>query len=221
MMDLRLKAQIATKVVALLEHAQENRSLSTAELALRKLAKAPILGFLALRRIKIRQRSRLTWIKLGDANTQLFHLRANSRRRKNFIPALTVESRTVTSHADKAAQLFSFYSSLFGTAAPREVVLNWDQLQIQQHDLSQLDEQITEQEVRATIFAAPPEKAPGPDGYNGLFYKLAWQIIKDDLMQAIQQLHNLRGNTCSLVNSANVILLPKQMMQRPHLASGR
>jgi hypothetical protein len=28
-------------------------------------------------------------------------------------------------------------------------------------------------------------------------------------MQALQQLYNLRGNTCSLVNSANVTLLPK------------
>jgi hypothetical protein len=28
-------------------------------------------------------------------------------------------------------------------------------------------------------------------------------------MEALQQLYNLRGNTCSLINSANVTLLPK------------
>jgi hypothetical protein len=43
-MDLRLKAQIATKVVAPLDQAQENCSLSTAELASRKTAKAHIIG---------------------------------------------------------------------------------------------------------------------------------------------------------------------------------
>jgi hypothetical protein len=131
-MKLKLKAEIATEVVALLDHAQDHRLLSAAEITLRKTAKARILGFTALRRIKIRQRSRLTWIKLGDANTRLFHLRANSRRRKNFIPALQDQTRTLTSHHDKATQLFNFYSSLFGTRADRAAVLNWDQLQIPQ-----------------------------------------------------------------------------------------
>jgi hypothetical protein len=60
-------------------------------------------------------------------------------------------------------------------------VLNWDQLQIPQHDLRQIEDQITETEVWAAIFSAPLEKAPGPDGYTGLFYKLTWQIIKEDL----------------------------------------
>jgi hypothetical protein len=28
------------------------------------------------------------------------------------------------------------------------------------------------------------ERAPGPDGFNGLFYKKAWPIIKDDIVAA-------------------------------------
>jgi exonuclease III len=209
-MALKLKAEIATEVVALLEQAQERRLLTAAELSLRKLAKARILGFTALRRIKIRQQSRLTWIKLGDANTRLFHLRANSRRRKNFIASLSTPTGTVTSHQDKALQLLHYYTSLLGTSSARHTMLNWEQLQIQRHDLSQLDEPINEEEVRKAIFEAPPKKAPGPDGYTGLFYKLTWDIIKEDLMQALKQLYELRGNTCSLVNSANVTLLPKR-----------
>lgn len=208
-MALKLKVEIATEVVALLDQAQECRPLSDAELSLRKTAKDRILGFTALRRIKIRQRSRLTWVKLGDANNRLFHLRANSRRRKNFIPALTVHWRTYTRHHDKANQLFSHFSSIFGTRTERAAALNWEHLQITGQDLSHLDESITEEEVRVAVFSAPSEKAPGPDGYTGLFYKIAWPIIKDEIMQAIQQLYCLRANNCSLVNSANVILLPK------------
>jgi hypothetical protein len=166
---LKLKAEVAAEVVALLDQAQEDRHLTATELSLRKLAEARILRFTALRRIKIRQRSRLTWIKLGDANNRLFHLRANSRRRKNFIASLTVQTRTLTSHHDKATQLFNHYSSVLGTCKDRSAALNWDQLQIQQHDLSQLDEPITEEEIRAAIFEAPPEKAPGPDGYTSMF----------------------------------------------------
>jgi hypothetical protein len=46
-MDLKLKAEIATKVVALLDKAQGFRSLSTAELSLKKMANVHILCFTA------------------------------------------------------------------------------------------------------------------------------------------------------------------------------
>jgi hypothetical protein len=108
----------------------------------------------ALRRIKIRQRSRLQWIKLGDANTRLFHIRANARRRKNFIASLTVQNRTYTSHQDKAAQLFNHFSSIFGTKTDRTTAINWDHLQIQRHNLSHLDDHISEEEVRVAVVGA-------------------------------------------------------------------
>ena len=48
--------------------------------------------------------------------------------------------------------------------------LNWESLNIQRYDPEQLDTPITE-EVKKVIFEAQPEKAPGPDGFKGLFYK--------------------------------------------------
>jgi hypothetical protein len=64
-MPLKLKVDTATEIVRLLNQAQEQRGLTNAELELRKTKLE--LGFTALRRIKIRQRSRLTWM---DANTR-------------------------------------------------------------------------------------------------------------------------------------------------------
>jgi hypothetical protein len=77
-MALILQAEIATEDVYRLDQAQEHRNLEVSELTLRRIAKARILGFAALHKIKIMQRSRLSWIKLGDSNTSLFHLRANA-----------------------------------------------------------------------------------------------------------------------------------------------
>jgi hypothetical protein len=87
--------------------------LSTPELALHKKGKGRILTFSALRKIKIHERSCLLWLKEGDANTKLFHVEANARR-KNFIRSLENEGTVATAHEDKACLLRQFYCNLFG-----------------------------------------------------------------------------------------------------------
>ena len=60
-----------------------------------------------------------------------------------------------------------------------------------QLDLSGIDACFSEQEVWDTIREMPADRAPGPDGFNGLFYKVAWPIIKQDIMNAINAMWSL------------------------------
>ena len=56
----------------------------------------------------------------------------------------------------------------------------------------------------------PVDKAPGPDGFTGLFYKIAWPIIKTDILGAFQAIWSLDGRSFYLVNQAFMVLLRKK-----------
>jgi hypothetical protein len=54
------------------------------------------------------------------------------------------------------------------------------------HDLHELVSDPSEYEIKVVVMATAPEKAPGPDGYIGAFFKRCWEIVKQDLVAAIQ-----------------------------------
>jgi hypothetical protein len=84
------------------------------------------------------------------------------------------------------------------------------ELGVQQHELSLLDVPFTEEEVWATIKDMPLDKAPGPDGFTGRFYKTCWNIIKGDLLMALDTI--FRGHVFNFgrLNTTFITLLPKK-----------
>lgn len=64
--------------------------------------------------------------------------------------------------------------------------------------------------MRGVILDMPSEKAPGPDGFTGLFYKKTWDIIKGDVMNAIHAFWARNSRSLYLLNDAFMVLLPKK-----------
>lgn len=60
------------------------------------------------------------------------------------------------------------------------------------------------------IHALPSDKAPGPDGFTGKFFKECWDIIKDDVMLAINHFSHLHAENLHWLNSVNIALIPKK-----------
>ncbi|XP_060217818.1 uncharacterized protein LOC132645067 isoform X2 [Lycium barbarum] len=44
-----------------------------------------------------------------------------------------------------------------------------------------------EDEIRDAVFGLNADSTPGPDGFGGSFYQSCWEIIKHELIEAIQQ----------------------------------
>ncbi|XP_028181552.1 uncharacterized protein LOC114368518 [Glycine soja] len=51
-------------------------------------------------------------------------------------------------------------------------------------------------------------KAQGPDGFNVLFFKKAWNIIGDDIFEAVNEFFTT-GKILKQINHAIIVLIPK------------
>jgi hypothetical protein len=80
----------------------------------------------------------------------------------------------------------------------------------QPRDLQQLDLPFSEEEIKVAILTTPKEQAPGPDGYIGLFFSECWEIIKQDIMAAIDQFYLINQQGMHYLNQAYVMLIPKK-----------
>jgi hypothetical protein len=75
-----------------------------------------------------RMRSRILWLKDGDANTKFFHYHARHRKRKNFIASLVDGDVILISHEDKAAAVDEFFFNLIGTSQDRDQTMDLEAL---------------------------------------------------------------------------------------------
>jgi hypothetical protein len=205
----KISLAICREVVSRLEQAQESRQLSQGECNLLGTLKNRILGLAAIEKSRAQQRSQLTWLRLGDANTKLFHLVANKRKQRNYIYTLVGEGRTTSMQKEKQELIFNHYLQHIGTYVPRTCSLNLTELEWQERDLQHLDLPFSEQEIKNAIMNSPKEKAPGPDGYIGLFFAKCWEIIKEDIIRAMDQFYVLNQQGMHLMNHAYVVLIPK------------
>jgi hypothetical protein len=136
---------------------------------------------------------------------------ARGRKRRNFIPSLTVDGHVIADHEEMVQALFAHFSAVFGTATAGRTTLNFDALGIQPLPLLELDADFTPEEVWAAIKEMPADRAPGPDGYTGAFYETSWPIIGEDCMEAIQAFSNGDQQGLEKLNNALIVLLPKRV----------
>lgn len=200
--SVQLQLAIAKELVFRFDCAQELRALAPYELALRPEAKLHCLGLAFLQRTIIRQRSRITYLAKGDANTKFFHLQACHRSCKNHIDSIRVGDARLTREEEKADAFFAHFDSILGADCAREANLNFQFLMLPTVDTSTLDFCFSEEEVWRIIQEIPIDRAPGPDGFTGLFYRTTWNIINPDIMRAFHALWALDGRSIYLINQA-------------------
>jgi hypothetical protein len=67
----------------------------------------------------------------------------------------------------------------------------------------------TRKEIDDVIKEMPTDRAPGPDGFNGLFLKKCWHIVKHEFYKLAKEFH---AGSLKLqnINGSYITLVPKK-----------
>jgi hypothetical protein len=80
-------------------------------------------------------------------------------------------------------------------------------------DLDGLDADLNNEEIEVVIKSIPNSHAPSPDGFNGLFIKKCWNIVKDDFVRLFRDFCT-RNTDLTSINSYVIALIPKKRESR-------
>jgi hypothetical protein len=69
---------------------------------------------------------------------------------------------------------------------------------------------LSQDEVRVAINEIPNDKAPGLDGFTGVFFKRCWETIKLDVMNVLKLFRSLHSKNFNVIYSSNIAFLPKK-----------
>ena len=165
--DIQKQFALVNELILQLDKAQDLRGLTTEESSLRAKLKSRTLGLAVLIEIKRRRRSRVLWLKAGDANTKFFQRRANAHHKRNTIHVLHGPQGLVSSTEDMTNLAHEHFTQIFGTNKHRSVALNWDELSLEHVDLQELEQELSLEEIKRAVDVIPADKAPEPGGFSG------------------------------------------------------
>lgn len=196
--------------IAFLDKLEEIRCLYPQEAAFRSVIKRHIRNLLAMKTAYWRQRYTQRVMQFGDENTKLFHAMATERYRSNVISQIMDSTgRTVSNHGEKSALFYQKFKRRFGFIVETDMQFDL-QLLIQPSDeLDHLCSTFSTEEIDEIVLDMPNDKAPGPDGFNSLFFKKAWPIIRFDMYKLCQDFFLHQADLKS-INSSYITLVPKK-----------
>ncbi|XP_049368158.1 uncharacterized protein LOC125833012 [Solanum verrucosum] len=172
---------------------------------------AQYIRYLKLEQSILKQKTQLHWFKEGDANTKYFHALMRGRRRRLFIHKISIdEGDWIQGDDNIAKEACQYFQNIFTghTARISEGVLQCIPRMVTQDQNQALDSIPTLDELKQVVMSMNPHSAPGPDGIRGNFYQSCWDIIKEDLLAAVQSFFT--GHIMpKFMTHACLVLLPK------------
>lgn len=157
----------------------------------------------------LRQKSRITWFRLGDGNTKFYHQAIQKRLCKNKITSLLWNKAWISGQANIKNAFFQHFSSFYQGAAGSLLSLGSLNLpQLSEESSRSLTQSFGRLEVERALGSLPNDKAPGPDGFNMRSMKFMWPFVCEKVFKLIEDFHT-HSFIPPGVNSSFIVLVPK------------
>lgn len=157
------------------------------------------------------QRARVKWLNEGDRNTKFFHATTIQRRGRNRIQKIQNSAgQWVEGKEAIFATILDHFEEVYKSDDPTGIdacLTNIPNLVTSSMN-EKLLAPVSEEEIRLAAFSLGALKAPGPDGFNGLFFQKNWDCVKYDVCRAVMNFFN-GGEIPMELNETMVTLIPK------------
>jgi hypothetical protein len=163
-----------------------------------------------------KQRSRVSWLKEGDRNTQFFHASAYQRKQKNEIKSLQDCHGNLVTRRDTMVQIVEdYFRGIYHTSSPSNIdqVVQLVETKVTTDMNNTLLLPFAGEEMRTALFQMNQSKAPGSDGMNAFFYQKFWHIVGNDVTTAVLDFLN-SGQLLKSINYTHISIIPK--IKSPH-----
>lgn len=151
------------------------------------------------------------WLKETDKNSNIFYLRANSRRNQNGIKALTTNLGELTFNEDEIQGiLIQYYINKFRFERQTEnhICFSAQTKKLNESVINHLEALFIEEDVVEAIKGLKSNAAPDPNGILVIFYHKYWDIVGTYLTKTILNFLNNDENS-KRFNNMYIYHIPK------------
>ncbi|GAU35456.1 hypothetical protein TSUD_364120 [Trifolium subterraneum] len=158
-----------------------------------------------------KEKSSTNWHIDGDRNTAYFHIMAKTKNATKLISSLKNGNDVLTKPSQIADHVVNYYKNLFRT----NPILQ-DSLLVEEVIPSLISDNVntlltmlpSKEEIKNAVFSLNKDSAPGPDGFGAYFFQAYWEIIQNDVVNAVIQFF-ISGWILPNYNSNTIVLIPK------------
>ncbi|XP_026420069.1 uncharacterized protein LOC113316052 [Papaver somniferum] len=136
----------------------------------------------------LKKKSRKQWLAEGSSNSSFFHNSIRIMRSNNTISELVDSNGVTLSDYDNLRDhIVHYYEDKFNGQELDldEDLFNFEHPSISVEEIFAMDKIPSSEEIKQVVFDLGSDSASGPDGFSGCFYRHCWDIIQEDLINAI------------------------------------
>jgi hypothetical protein len=160
-----------------------------------------------------RLNNRATWILSGDKNTKYFHRFASFRRNKKQL--WEVKDETDHFHSGQedikkevVRHFNNFYKESNNSIVDQIATVRLYPRMTTEEEVLRLEIPCTKEEILEVLWGFTKDKSPGPDGWTVEFYLHYFDLLVEDLVEAVEE-SRVTGSVNRSINSTFLALIPK------------